>query len=235
MESTVNGQEMDGKHFKVKDAVPGKNFPPMHPNCRSTTVCWFPGEEDKKAQTTRIAKNENGKYYEVPANMTYKEWRGQHKDKTPFLSYGEKRALNQYCSFESYKINEKLRKGLPLLENEQRMVDKLNRALDKMDDYKGNVVRCLDIRDTEELRDFIQEHQKGMEVTYPAFTSASIEEGYNPYANIRIYIESRSGKDITSFNFSEKEVLYKRNQSFIVRELVEKDGVFYILAEEKDG
>ncbi len=68
-------QEMDGKHFKVKDAVPGKNFPPMHPNCRSTTVCWFPEEESKKTQTTRIAKNERGKYYEVPADMTYKEWK----------------------------------------------------------------------------------------------------------------------------------------------------------------
>lgn len=67
-------QEMDGKHFKVEDAVPGKNFPPMHPNCRSTTVCWFPEEESKKARTTRIAKNESGKYYEVPADMTYKEW-----------------------------------------------------------------------------------------------------------------------------------------------------------------
>lgn len=89
-------QEMDGKHFKVKDAVPGKNFPPMHPNCRSTTVCWFPEETAKKSKTTRVAKNGNGKYYEVPADMTYKEWRGRHKDKTPFLSYGEKRALSQY-------------------------------------------------------------------------------------------------------------------------------------------
>ncbi|MCM1121821.1 MAG: minor capsid protein [Ruminococcus flavefaciens] len=76
-------QEMDGKHFKVTDAVPGKNFPPMHPNCRSTTVCWFPEEETKKSRTTRIAKDGNGKYYEVPADMTYKEWWGQHKDKTP--------------------------------------------------------------------------------------------------------------------------------------------------------
>lgn len=228
-------QEMDGEHFRVRDAVPGKNFPPMHPNCRSTTVCWFPEEESKKARTTRIAKNASGKYYEVPADMTYKEWRGQHKDKTPFLSYGEKRALNQYISFESYPVNEKLRKGLPLSAQEQRLVDMLNRALDKMDDYKGNVVRCLDIRDTERLRHFLQEHQVGREVVYPAFTSASMEEGYHPDANIRIYIESKRGKDITSFNSGEKEVLYKNNQSFIVRELVEDDGIFYILAEEKDG
>lgn len=71
-------QELDGKHFKVKDAVSGKNYPPMHPNCRSTTVCWFPDEEEKKAATTRIAKDGNGKYYEVPADMTYKQWKEQH-------------------------------------------------------------------------------------------------------------------------------------------------------------
>lgn len=74
-------QELDGKHFKVKDAVPGKNYPPMHPNCRSTTVCWFPDEEKKKAATTRDAKDGNGKYYEVPADMTYKQWRKQHAPK----------------------------------------------------------------------------------------------------------------------------------------------------------
>ncbi len=227
-------QEMDGKHFKVKDAVPGKNFPPMHPNCRSTTICWFPDEEKKKARTTRIAKDNDGKYYEVPADMTYKEWRGQHKDKTPFLSYREKQALNQYVSFESYLINEKLRKGLPLSDSEQRLADRLNRALDKMDDYVGNVVRCLDIRDPDELEAFLQEHQKGREVVYRAFTSASTQEGYHPDANIKMYIESRTGKDITSFNSSETEVLYKSNQSFVIREMTERQGVFYILAEETD-
>ncbi len=71
-------QELDGKHFKVKDAVPGKNYPPMHPNCRSTTVCWFPDEEQKKAATTRDARDENGKYYEVPADMTYKQWQARY-------------------------------------------------------------------------------------------------------------------------------------------------------------
>ncbi len=228
-------QEMDGKHFKVKDAVPGKNFPPMHQNCRSTTVCWFPGEEEKKAKTTRIAKNENGKYYEVPADMTYQEWRGLHKDKTPFLSYGEKRALNEYCSFESYQINEKLRKRLPLTDKEKRMVEKLNSALDKMDDYKGNVVRCLDIRNPAELEEFLEQHKEKEDVTYEAFTSASTKEGYNPDANIRIYIESGHGKDITSFNSGEKEVLYKSNSSFRVSNHTERNGIHYFLLEEKDG
>lgn len=30
-------RELDGKHFKIDDAKVGVNFPPMHPNCRSTT------------------------------------------------------------------------------------------------------------------------------------------------------------------------------------------------------
>lgn len=63
-------QELDGKVFNIKDAVPGKNYPPMHPNCRSTTVCHF----DNDKVTWRIAKDKSGKYYEVPSDMTYREW-----------------------------------------------------------------------------------------------------------------------------------------------------------------
>lgn len=74
-------RKLDGKHFKVKDALPGKNYPPMQPNCRSTTVCWFPGEEEKKKQTKRLAKEEYGHYYEVPADMTYRQWQIQVSQK----------------------------------------------------------------------------------------------------------------------------------------------------------
>lgn len=71
-------RELDGKHFKVRDALPGKNYPPMHPNCRSTTVCYFPDEKEKKKQATRLAKDENGKYYDVPADMTYNQWQNKY-------------------------------------------------------------------------------------------------------------------------------------------------------------
>lgn len=80
-------QELDGKHFKVKDAVPGKNYPPMHPNCRSTTVCWFPNEEEKKAKTTRTARGNDGKSYEIPADMTYKQWRSRYAPQEDIREY----------------------------------------------------------------------------------------------------------------------------------------------------
>ena len=37
-------QDLDGRVFAVKDAKPGKNMPPMHPYCRSTTVVHFDDE-----------------------------------------------------------------------------------------------------------------------------------------------------------------------------------------------
>lgn len=67
-------QELDGKRFYIKDAVPGKNYPPMHPNCRSTTVAAF--DDDKV--TKRLAKDESGKYYKVPSDMTYPEWKKKY-------------------------------------------------------------------------------------------------------------------------------------------------------------
>lgn len=93
-------QELDGKHFKVKDAVPGKNYPPMHPNCRSTTVCWFPGEEEKKAKTTRTARGADGKSYEVPADMTYKQWRNRY---APEEDIREHRIIGNGSLLESAK------------------------------------------------------------------------------------------------------------------------------------
>lgn len=32
--------DLDGKHFKVKDMMPGKNAPPMHPNCRCSVSAY---------------------------------------------------------------------------------------------------------------------------------------------------------------------------------------------------
>lgn len=71
-------REMDGRVFLLKDAMPGKNYPPMHPNCRSTTVAAFDEGEDVAGK--RLAKSGGGKYYEVPGTMTYKEWYKKHAD-----------------------------------------------------------------------------------------------------------------------------------------------------------
>lgn len=63
-------QELDGKIFKTEDAKVGTNYPPMHPNCRSTTIPYF--ADDTVGE--RIARASDGKTYYVPGDMTYKDW-----------------------------------------------------------------------------------------------------------------------------------------------------------------
>lgn len=65
-------RDMDGKVFDVKDYQPGLNANPFHANCRTTTTPYF---NDKFAQQQECsARDENGKTYYIPANMTYEEW-----------------------------------------------------------------------------------------------------------------------------------------------------------------
>ncbi len=63
-------QKQDGKIYKTDDAKPGVNFPPMHPNCRSTHISYFP---DGMPQI-RAARDKDGNRITVPADMTYDEW-----------------------------------------------------------------------------------------------------------------------------------------------------------------
>lgn len=58
---------LDGKHFKLKDAQAGVNYPPMHPNDRCTTVEYDPDDA--------LDWYNSGK--PMPKNMTYEEWYDQ--------------------------------------------------------------------------------------------------------------------------------------------------------------
>lgn len=49
-------QFLDGKRFKLKDAQVGKNYPPMHPNCRSTTIPDVDGTLDGDRQMVNVTR-----------------------------------------------------------------------------------------------------------------------------------------------------------------------------------
>jgi SPP1 gp7 family putative phage head morphogenesis protein len=70
-------REMDGKFYLLSEYIVGDTAPPFHCRCRSTTAPYF---DDDGEDATRIARGEDGKTYTVPADMTYKEWRGKHVD-----------------------------------------------------------------------------------------------------------------------------------------------------------
>lgn len=69
-------QSLNGQVFKLREAQEGVNYPPMHPNCRSTTVPYFePDDIDKMFdEAQRVARDENGELYYVPESMSYKQW-----------------------------------------------------------------------------------------------------------------------------------------------------------------
>lgn len=61
---------LDGTVYKVSQAKVGINYPPMHVNCRSTTIPHFKDELDAE----RIAKNSEGTNIKVPRRMTQEGW-----------------------------------------------------------------------------------------------------------------------------------------------------------------
>jgi SPP1 gp7 family putative phage head morphogenesis protein len=63
--------ELDGVVFDVKDKQVGVNAPPLHPNCRSTTIAVIGSKENQQ----RRARDAEGNSILVPANTTYTEWK----------------------------------------------------------------------------------------------------------------------------------------------------------------
>lgn len=67
-------RKLDGKVFPVSEQQPGVNCPPMHPWCRSTTICVI-DEMDMSNMKRRARDPVTGKTKTVPADMTYNEWK----------------------------------------------------------------------------------------------------------------------------------------------------------------
>lgn len=72
-------QEHDNKVYDTDKAVPGVNYPPLHPWCRSTTIAH--DEDIDYSKLERRARNpKTGKVEHVPADMSYKEWYSKYVD-----------------------------------------------------------------------------------------------------------------------------------------------------------
>lgn len=66
-------RRMDGQIIPMSEYKPGVTAPPFHVYCRSTTVPYF--DDEFTVMEQRAARDENGEYYTVPANMKYEEWK----------------------------------------------------------------------------------------------------------------------------------------------------------------
>ncbi|MCL5981740.1 MAG: phage minor head protein [Firmicutes bacterium] len=151
------------------------------------------------------------------------------------LDYGEEYAIKSYVSSESYKINEKLRNGLPLTPEDYTFTTNLDSALSKMPRYEGTLTRSLSFLDPRGMAEFLKQHKKGNIIKYDQYISTTKGAIYNPDALVQIIIiYATTGRDISAFNFAEKEILYERGSKFRVVDVndTENGGVLITLEEE---
>ena len=67
--------KLDHQAFPIEDAQAGINYPPMHPNCRCTTVAKFSDEiEALRPQTAEFFDRSTGETVTIPRNMSYTYW-----------------------------------------------------------------------------------------------------------------------------------------------------------------
>ncbi|WP_443863993.1 minor capsid protein [Fusobacterium ulcerans] len=223
-------QNLDGEVFEMKDYQVGVTAPPFHVWCRTTTAPWFPENYDSE----RIARGTDGKTYKIPGDMNYKDWKEKYvNSKISELTLEEERAIMKYKSPSMYELNDKLRSRIELSSEEKEWVKNLDSALKKMPYYEGTVTRCLKIDRVEELNKFLRLHKPKDIIVYPAYTSTSMGELYNPESQIILKINSTKARDIKLIGLNEDETLYERNCKFKVIDVVyNKEGKFEIELEE---
>ena len=115
-------RQLDGKRFPVSEQQPGLNCPPMHPYCRSTTICDISDEE--LSQMKRRARDPvTGKTHTVPASMTYEQWYKQHVSGNQAAQLNEKKLKNlsvdrrQYAQYRERLGDKYLPKSLDDFQN----------------------------------------------------------------------------------------------------------------------
>ena len=190
---------------------------------------------------------QRAEYFDLDKTDNFDDFRTKYYDVNDFIkeqdifcdkyniTKEERKAINDYVSSKSYIINDKLRNGNILSKEYESIKMNLNSALDKIPNYKGTVTRSLEFYDDETLQTFLKSYSVGESISYKEFLSTTRGETYNPDGQVQITIvDAENGKDISLFNFKEKEVLYNTNTSFKVEELITQDDKTFIkLAERK--
>ena len=86
---------LDGKHFPLSEAKTGVNYPPIHPNCRCTTVEYDPEE----------AADWDATGEPMPERMTYEEWKAEQDalHGEGYVDIQRKKEYNYSADLEQYK------------------------------------------------------------------------------------------------------------------------------------
>lgn len=95
-------RSLDNRSFKVSEQKPGLNCPPMHPWCRSTTICDI-GDEELSQMKRRARDPVSGNTNTVLSKMTYEEWYNKNVSGKPEAKLNEKMTRNRSSDRRQYE------------------------------------------------------------------------------------------------------------------------------------
>ena len=183
-------------------------------------------EYDDDRRENRQGEIRDGKNSAAAGEADTSDWENKDSGIRPDLTAEEEAALLEYKSGGSYMLNAALRDGGPLSQEQYRMAEALDTALEKLPAYQGTVYRHLgfdSIGGQVALDAFLEEHRAGESVRYPAYTSTSTDpEGYTVEGELTVTLvmTSETGRDLEGFgNNFESEVLFQSNSVFLIERL----------------
>lgn len=172
-------QSMDNKVFEYKERKKGSNYPPLHPNCRSTTRGYIDEEVEKTIK--RRATNPITGETEVIDNMSYKEWMKRYglsaNNSTNTLDRHPKpKLLGNINVKDNKEINNILKNYEKIIKN-----DTIENAI--VITKKGEIYQCfgnannvwVDIDLGKELNGAIVTHNHPKDETYFGFSEQDIK------------------------------------------------------------
>ena len=229
---------IDGKVFKVSKMVPAKNAPPMHPNCHCSTGAHI----DDKDYEDWLSFIESG--------GTTKEWNIQKRIKSSMgkqlekLTTKEKEVLTRYTGNLAFQLNTALNANR--YKKYQDEIDILDKALNKgtipedvvlrrkisLDFYVGKRNYSLD-----DVKQLI-----GTEETEKGYTSTSfnqfddidfkLRDGFIEFDVPKGYKGALYIKSLAYPKYkNQDEVLFARDLKYIIKDVTEENGIYYIKAE----
>ncbi len=149
------------------------------------------------------------------------------------LRAAQRLALWIYTNFTSNwyaEINRELWSGAPSL-SVVAFAQILNSAIRKLPAYVGTVYRGIESRDLDAL---LGTHHYGATVTWPGFTSSSLDRSEAYFGDVLFVIKSRNGRALGLYahNHHEREVLFPSGARFHVTYVERIDDTAIIEVEE---
>lgn len=98
--------QLDGKEIPLAQYEPGVTVPPFHPRCRCTTAPVIP---EDFADGLRIARDEDGEEYYVPAGTKWTEWKSGQKvnknniERSVDFGVGSNKTDMEYINSDEYR------------------------------------------------------------------------------------------------------------------------------------